>query len=101
MHPEVLAKDGSFRAASGGAETALPADPVELLGLNPAQAIERLISQKGLLRQLGEKGRERVLRQFTMEQMARKNEDYYYDLLQMHPEWGFNRAKEEGSRVDV
>ena len=46
-----------------------------------AQAIERLISQKGLLQQMGEKGRERVLRQFTMEQMAGKNEDYYYELL--------------------
>jgi hypothetical protein len=31
---------------------------------------------------MGQKGRERLEKNFTMEQMARQNEDYYYDLLQ-------------------
>jgi hypothetical protein len=30
---------------------------------------------------LGRKGRARVLEQFTLEQMAVKNENFYYELL--------------------
>jgi glycosyltransferase involved in cell wall biosynthesis len=46
-----------------------------------ATAIARLITDKSLARQMGLKGSERVREHFTLEQMAIKNEAYYYDLL--------------------
>jgi glycosyltransferase involved in cell wall biosynthesis len=46
-----------------------------------AQAIERALRQPELAREMGRKGRERVLKHFTLEQMAAKNESYYYELL--------------------
>lgn len=52
-----------------------PGDP---LGL--ARSISRLASQKDLIQEMGERGWERVRREFTLEQMAKKNEDYYYEL---------------------
>jgi glycosyltransferase involved in cell wall biosynthesis len=51
-----------------------------------ARAISDLVSKRDLLREMGKNGQERVLGNFTMGQMAKKNEDYYYELLQ-------NRAK--------
>lgn len=50
-----------------------------------ARAISRLISEKGLMEEMGDKGWKRIQRHFTMEQMAEKNEDYYYELLQSRP----------------
>lgn len=47
-----------------------------------AQAISKLLSQPGLAQQMGESGRERVRKHFTAEQMAKKNEDFYYELLE-------------------
>ncbi|MEK6601358.1 MAG: glycosyltransferase family 4 protein, partial [Candidatus Binatota bacterium] len=47
-----------------------------------ARAISTLVSQPGLAQQMGENGRERVRKHFTMEQMAKKNEDFYYELLE-------------------
>ena len=47
-----------------------------------AHAIARLIRDKSLARQMGLKGSERVREHFTLEQMAMKNEAYYYDLLE-------------------
>ncbi|MEK7782981.1 MAG: glycosyltransferase, partial [Candidatus Binatota bacterium] len=47
-----------------------------------AQAISKLLSQPGLAQQMGESGRERVRKHFTVEQMAKKNEDFYYELLE-------------------
>jgi glycosyltransferase involved in cell wall biosynthesis len=49
-----------------------------------ARAILQLVSRKDVMRHMGDKGRERVHRHFTMEQMAKRNEDYYYQLLQGH-----------------
>lgn len=47
-----------------------------------AQAISQVFSVGESLReQMGTKGRERVLQRFTMEVMARKNEEFYYELL--------------------
>jgi len=66
-----------------------------------ARAIETLIRQKALVRQMGARGRERVLRHFTMEQMAKKNEDYYYELLQAHAGPGWSKTGEEGSRIGI
>lgn len=49
-----------------------------------AQAISQVAFQEGLSRQMGREGMARVREHFTMEQTARKNEDYYYELLQLH-----------------
>lgn len=57
-----------------------PKDPGAL-----ARAILHLVSQAGLGRRMGDKGREQVLERFTMEQMAKKNEDYYYELREAPP----------------
>ncbi|MBI4527656.1 MAG: glycosyltransferase family 4 protein [Deltaproteobacteria bacterium] len=54
-----------------------PEDPRSL-----ADAISCLLKRADQGREMGRKGREIVERNFTMEAMARKNEAYYYDLLQ-------------------
>jgi glycosyltransferase involved in cell wall biosynthesis len=54
-----------------------PRDVVEL-----ADAIAKLAHDRNLIRSMGQKGRERLEKNFTMEQMARKNEDFYYCLVQ-------------------
>jgi len=46
-----------------------------------AQAIAKLVSEKSLAREMGKRGTARVREQFTLEQMAMKNEAYYYELL--------------------
>jgi glycosyltransferase involved in cell wall biosynthesis len=53
-----------------------PGDPMAL-----AQALDGLAEEKELARAMGEKGRARVLEHFTMERMARANEEFYYELL--------------------
>ena len=58
-----------------------PEDPSAL-----ARSISQLVSQRGLAEEMGARAWERVQKHFTVEQMAKKNEDYYYDLLQNHPE---------------
>ena len=45
-----------------------------------AQAISRLVSQETILEKMGGKAWERVQEHFTMEKMARRNEEYYYEL---------------------
>jgi glycosyltransferase involved in cell wall biosynthesis len=47
-----------------------------------AQAIAKLVSDRSLARVMGNKGADRVREHFTLEQMALKNEAYYYDLLE-------------------
>lgn len=54
----------------------LPADPRAL-----ADSIAKLVREKDLRTDLGKNATERVCQRFTMEQMALKNEAYYYDLL--------------------
>jgi glycosyltransferase involved in cell wall biosynthesis len=44
-------------------------------------AIRKLVQDQSLARTMGERGAERVRENFTMEQMAEKNEAYYYALL--------------------
>ena len=46
-----------------------------------ADAIERIVADPSMARVMGQKGIARVLSQFTIEQMARQNEAYYYALL--------------------
>ena len=64
-----------------------------------ARAISTLVSQPGLAKQMGENGRERVRKHFTMEQMAKKNEDFYYELLEAPSDRGLKTSKEEVGRV--
>jgi glycosyltransferase involved in cell wall biosynthesis len=51
-----------------------------------AVAISKLISEKALMEEMGDQGWKRIQHHFTMEQMAEKNEDYYYELLQDRPD---------------
>ncbi len=67
-------------------------DPVTGLLVPPrdswalARSISQLLSQRDLAQGLGGKAREHVQQHFTMEQMAKRNEDYYYELHQVHPD---------------
>ncbi len=47
-----------------------------------ATAIAGLVSQRSLLKEMGKNAWERVEQNFTMERMAKQNEDYYYKMLQ-------------------
>lgn len=47
-----------------------------------AQAVERLVREPQLAASMAARGRERVERNYTVEQMAHRNEAYYYELLQ-------------------
>lgn len=53
-----------------------PRDPEALAG-----AIAKIVKQPELAAAMGQRGRLRVLEHFTLEQMALKNEAYYYELL--------------------
>jgi glycosyltransferase involved in cell wall biosynthesis len=46
-----------------------------------AGAVAKLAADRALARRMGQSGRERLKAHFTMEQMSKKNEAYYYDLL--------------------
>ena len=46
-----------------------------------ARAISELVSEKGLAREMGAKACKRIQDHFTLEKMAKRNEQYYYDLL--------------------
>ncbi|MBI2985720.1 MAG: glycosyltransferase family 4 protein [Deltaproteobacteria bacterium] len=69
-------------------------DPRALAG-----AIAVLATRQGLAQEMGEKGSGRVLQYFTMEEMAKKNEDYYYELLQLQLGWSLKTAGEGAGRV--
>ena len=62
------------------AATGFLVEPHDVAGL--ADAIAKLARDRSLLLSMGRRGRERLQKNFTMERMARKNEDYYYSLLQ-------------------
>lgn len=53
-----------------------PEDPQAL-----AQAISHLLSERALMESMGVMARKRVQRDLTMEQMAQKNEAFYYELV--------------------
>ena len=46
-----------------------------------AEAIEKLLADPSMAQAMGQKGAERVLKNFTIEQSAKQNEQYYYALL--------------------
>lgn len=66
-----------------------------------ARAVATLVCRPAMAREMGARGRERVLRDFTMEQMARRNEDYYYELLEARCGEDTGPAQREGDRVGV
>jgi glycosyltransferase involved in cell wall biosynthesis len=47
-----------------------------------ARAIAKLVDEKALAREMGKNGAARVRREFSLEQMAMKNEAFYYELLE-------------------
>jgi len=47
-----------------------------------ARVISNLLSQRDVQERMGIKGRERVQQHFTLELMAKRNEEFYYELLQ-------------------
>lgn len=47
-----------------------------------AESIARLLGQEGLMEAMGRRGSEKVERDLTIEGMAKKNEAYYYELLE-------------------
>jgi glycosyltransferase involved in cell wall biosynthesis len=59
--------------------TGLLVYPGDVEGL--ASAIAKLVDDPSLAQEMGNKGAERVREHFTLEQMAVKNESYYYELL--------------------
>jgi glycosyltransferase involved in cell wall biosynthesis len=60
--------------------TGLLVAPRDIDGL--ANAIAKLAGDRMLRREMGQKGKERLQANFTVEQMAKQNEDYYYGLLE-------------------
>jgi glycosyltransferase involved in cell wall biosynthesis len=46
-----------------------------------ARAIAALVFQRSRMKEMGEKAWKRVEQNFTMERMAKQNEEYYYELL--------------------
>lgn len=54
-------------------------EPRDVEGL--AHAIAKLAGDRMLLQEMGQKGKQRLEKNFTMQRMARENEGYYYDLL--------------------
>jgi len=57
-----------------------------------ASSISQFISQSGLTQEMGTNAWKRVQRDFTAERMAKKNEEFYYEILNPLP----GRAKGEG-----
>jgi glycosyltransferase involved in cell wall biosynthesis len=53
--------------------------PGDVEGL--ANAIAKLTGDRVRIREMGQKGKERLNQNFTQERMARENEEYYYNLL--------------------
>jgi glycosyltransferase involved in cell wall biosynthesis len=78
--PVVASRTGGIPELVADQVTGLLVPPRDFRAL--ARAIAHLISQNGTLQKMGENGREKVIKEFTVEQMARKNEDFYYELLE-------------------
>jgi glycosyltransferase involved in cell wall biosynthesis len=78
--PVVASDTGGLRELVADGETGLLAAPGDSIAL--AGAISKLIAQRERMRAMGSNGRARVEKYFTMEKMARENENYYYDLLE-------------------
>jgi len=97
--PVVASRAGGLPEIVDDGVTGLLVPPGDAQAL--AGAIAALISRPALAREMGARGRERVLRHFTIEQTARRNEDYYYDLLETRCGEDTGPAQREGDRVGV
>lgn len=77
--PVVASRVGGLAESVVDGETGLlvPAGDVTAL----AEGIGTLARDPGLAREMGRKGRERVVKEFSMDEMARRNEEFYYELL--------------------
>ncbi len=78
--PVVASAVGGLKDSVVPGETGLLVPPGNAPGL--ADAIGSLAAEPGRMRAMGESGRARLRERFTMERMARANEDFYYDLLE-------------------
>src|SRR5689334_17499125 len=77
--PVVATRVGGLAETISDGDTGILVPPRDAGAL--ANAIGRLIESPALAGAMGRRGRERVLSHFTLEQMARQNETYYYELL--------------------
>ena len=77
--PVIASRVGGLAELVIDAVTGFLVGPGDIEGL--AGAILKLEGDRAMIGEMGRKGRERVRENFTMEQMARQNEEYYYDLL--------------------
>jgi len=77
--PVVATAVGGLKDLVVEGETGFLVPPGDSMAL--AQALDGLAEEKELARAMGKKGRARVLEHFTMERMARANEEFYYQLL--------------------
>jgi glycosyltransferase involved in cell wall biosynthesis len=78
--PVVASRVGGLTDSVIDGETGLLVPPGDSRAL--AEALARLSEGVDLISAMGIKGRARVLEHFTMERMARANEDFYYELLE-------------------
>jgi glycosyltransferase involved in cell wall biosynthesis len=85
---EAMAAGKAVIASRVGGLTELVTDTVTGLLVAPrdveglANAIAKLAGDRTLLQEMGRKGKDRLQANFTVEHMAKQNEDYYYGLLE-------------------
>ncbi len=77
--PVVAFRVGGLAESVVDGVTGLLVPPREAVSL--ASAIAKLVSSPALAKTMGRQGRERVRQHFSLENMARQNESYYFDLL--------------------
>jgi glycosyltransferase involved in cell wall biosynthesis len=77
--PVVASRVGGLPELVADRETGFLVPPGDAAAL--ADSIGRLVPEQILMDAMGERGRERVEQLFTLERMAARNEEFYYDLL--------------------
>jgi len=78
--PVVATRVGGLAESVVDGETGFLVPPRD--GTALAEAIQKLVTDPFMAQAMGQKGTARVLSHFTIEQMARQNEAYYYALLE-------------------
>ncbi len=76
--PVIASRVGGLRELVQDQVTGILVPPKDSQAL--AQAISQLVSQNAVAQKMGARAWERVQEHFTMEKMARRNEEYYYEL---------------------
>jgi glycosyltransferase involved in cell wall biosynthesis len=77
--PVIASRVGGLPELVADGETGLLVAPKNVEGL--VEAIARLADDESLARAMGKKGAARAQANFSLEQMAAKNEAYYYELV--------------------